>query len=116
MSASAANIAVHIERLVLDGLSLSRVEGLTLQRALETELARLLRAPYLTDALGLGGAVATLRTPTIAFSAASTPTQMGREIAKMVHAGLAQPVSQKSTVDHAKTASSSAATTPGARK
>ncbi|MDP9107830.1 MAG: hypothetical protein M3N23_02015 [Pseudomonadota bacterium] len=114
MSALADNITVHIERLVLDGLPISRAEGLTLQRALETELARLLDAHDVTEALRLGAAVAALPISKVDLTAAASPTQMGRAIANTIHAGLAQPASGTGRCARAKPESVSAATTQGA--
>ena len=113
MSALADNITVNIERLVLDGLPISRVEGLSLQRALEGELARLLVTYGVTDALRLGAAVSALPISVVDLTAASSPAKMGRAIANTIHAGLAQPGNATGTSVRAKSESVSTAVTQG---
>lgn len=117
MNSVADHITVHIERLILDGLTLSRLEGQTLQRALETELARLLSAYGIADELRSGAALATIRTATIELSGVRSPAQIGCHIAQTVHASLAQPSAQASAIGYAQhdTATATAAIPQGAR-
>lgn len=77
---------LHIERIVLDGVPLSRAEAGQLRGALEAELARLLAAgPRVawTDA-----ALHSVPAPAITLGAPVRPLELGRAIAHSVHASL----------------------------
>jgi hypothetical protein len=80
------NINVSIERLVLDGLSMSRSQGVLIQGVVETELARLLTEQ------GLGhlsaGAVPHLSANSIQVTRDSKPAQLGHQIAHAIHGTL----------------------------
>jgi len=81
------NIRLHIERLVLDALPVTAREGVQIQNALETELARLLAADGLP---GLTGAALNhLSCGQIPLASGSKPAQTGNQIAQAVHSGLA---------------------------
>jgi hypothetical protein len=82
------NIAIHIERLALDGLPVTRSQGLLLQAALEAELARLLAANGLSPELQAGGAVPSLKAGNIQIASGSNPNQLGQQIAQAVHGGI----------------------------
>lgn len=56
------NINLHIERLVLDGISLPPGDRPLLQAAMEAELTRLLASSGLSDELHSGGALYGVRT------------------------------------------------------
>jgi len=79
-------VQLHIERIVLDGVPLSRAEAAQLRGALEAELARLLahgpRVAWTDTALH------SLRAPALAFGAPVRPLELGRAIAHSVHASL----------------------------
>jgi len=51
------NINLHVERLVLDGLPVTRSQGPLLQAAVEAELASLLAKDGLPPYLAVGGAL-----------------------------------------------------------
>lgn len=55
------NIQVHIERLVLEGLPVTSLQGPLIQQAVEKELARLLTAHGLADELRRGCAMPRMR-------------------------------------------------------
>jgi hypothetical protein len=80
------NINLSIERLVLDGLPMSRSQGVLIQGAVETELARLLAEQ------GLGhlsaGAVPHLSANSIQVTRDSKPAQLGHQIARAIHGTL----------------------------
>jgi hypothetical protein len=81
-------IHVHIERLVLESLPVSRAQAPQVKAAVEAELARRLAAEGLAPGLAQGGAVPSVRAPAIALAAASRPQAIGRQIATAIHGGL----------------------------
>ena len=74
------NIKVHIERLVLDGLPISRHDGPAVQAAVEAELTRLLATGELSPELRAGGALASVRANSINVTKESSPTAVGQQI------------------------------------
>jgi hypothetical protein len=83
------NIDLHIERLVLDGLPVTRSKGPLLQTAVETELARLLTIEGLPPNLAVGGAFPLIKAGNIQL-ANSNPNQLGQQIARAVHGSISQ--------------------------
>lgn len=81
------NINLHIERLVLDGISLSPGERPLLQAAVETELTRLLASSGISDTLQSGGALYNVRTAGIQLANDGSPTRLGEQIAGAVYGG-----------------------------
>ena len=81
------NIKLHIERLVLDGLPITRSQGPLVQAAVEAELARLLAEGSLAPELASGGAVPSVRADGI-NSVGGSPGQIGRQIARAVYGGI----------------------------
>jgi len=81
------NIALHIERLVLDGLPAPAGRPAAVQAALEAELARLLADRGLPGVAG--GAVPELAAAPIRLQPRAGPQSWGRGIARSLHAGLA---------------------------
>jgi hypothetical protein len=75
---------VRIDRLVLDGLPFTAAQGARLQRALETELARLCATGAPLRARGGGHADARVRAPSLTVPAGTTasPARLGRDIAR----------------------------------
>jgi hypothetical protein len=84
------NIKLHIERLVLDGISLSSGERPLLQAAVEAELTRLLASGGLSDALQSGGALYNVRTAGIQLANDGSPARLGEQIAGVVYGGIGQ--------------------------
>ncbi len=82
------NINLHIERLVLDGISLSPGERLLLQVSVEKELTRLLASGGLSDTLQSGGALYNLRTTGIQLANDQTPARLCEQIAGAVYGGI----------------------------
>jgi hypothetical protein len=82
------NIKLHIERLILDGISPSLGERPLLQTAIEAELTRLLANGGLSDALQSGGALYNVRTAGIQLARDMSPTQLGEQIAGAVYGGI----------------------------
>jgi hypothetical protein len=82
------NINLHIERLVLDGISLAPGGRPLLQAAVEAELIRLLASSGLSDALRSGGALYNVRTAGIQLASDGSPAQLGEQIAGAVYGGI----------------------------
>lgn len=79
------SIALHIERLVLDGLG--GYDPAQLQAAIEAELTRLLTDEGAAALPAQGLAIPTLAAPGIDTPAAG-PRPLGAQIAGAIHAGL----------------------------
>ena len=82
------NLRLDIGRLVLDGINLAAGDQAQLKAAVEKELARLMALRGLSPELQSGGAVPSLRAPAIRLGGASTPTRLGKQIARAVYGGL----------------------------
>lgn len=82
------HINLHIERMVLDGISLSRGEHSLLQAAVERQLTCLLTSRGLSDALQSGGALYSMRTAGIQLEADAGPARLGERIAGAVYGGI----------------------------
>lgn len=82
------NINLHIDRLVLEGISLSPAEQPLLQAAMEAELTRLLMSGGLRDALQSGGALYNVRTTGIQPASNGGATRLGEQIAGAVYRGI----------------------------
>jgi len=80
-------LRLHIERLTLEGLSITPQQGVLMQAALETELARLLaaEAPAHWDA---GGATASVNGSAVHVAPRTKPSGLGNLVADALHAGL----------------------------
>ena len=88
------NINVLIERLVLDGLPITRSQGRIVQAAVEAELARLIAAGELkTDLLG-GGARPYASANAIQLASDDSPTRIGQQIAQSVYGGIGRSNAQ----------------------
>jgi hypothetical protein len=82
------NIHFHIERLILDGLPITRRQGPLVQAAVEAELARLFAINELTPNLMAGGVVSSLHAGGVQLAHDGTPKQLGVQIAGAVYNGL----------------------------
>jgi hypothetical protein len=80
-------IDINIERLILDGLTLSPRDRVALGAALEGELARLIAGGGLPAGLAGGGAVPSLPAAAIQLSGDNDPAHLGRQIAGAVYGG-----------------------------
>ena len=83
------NVNLHIERLILDGLTVSPAERPLLQAAVETELTRLITDGGLSPALQEGGARPSLRAGGMELQGGENPTNLGTQIAQAVYKGMA---------------------------
>ncbi len=87
------NIELRIDRLVLEGLPLSAAQGALVQRAVETELARLLSEGRLAERWQKSGALPVVQGGAISLAPGGSPAQMGAQIAQSVYSGLGGAVS-----------------------
>ena len=81
------NVNVHIERLVLDGVSVPPNQRARLKLAVEAELARLL-GKGLPDGFLVGGMVERLSGAAIELSEVASPTGLGEHVARAVYEGI----------------------------
>lgn len=81
-------INLHIERLVLEGLPLTRAQGPQVQRAVELELARLFGGGDSASGLRSGASIPHAAGGPLQFANEATPRQLGTQIAQSVHGGL----------------------------
>lgn len=84
------NITLHIERLVLEGFSLSAQEQQLLETAVSAELTRLLATSGLGERWMSGTAVSAIQAGTIQLTTPKNPTQLGGQIAQAVYRELGQ--------------------------
>jgi hypothetical protein len=82
------NVKLHIERLILDGISPFPGERPLLQAAIEAELTRLLANGGLNDALRSGGALYNVRTAGFQLAHDGNPARLGEQIARAVYGGI----------------------------
>lgn len=81
-------IEVHIDELVLHGFS--GVDGPSIGAAVERELARLLGAEGLPEALAGGGARAVVDAGSFERGPRQTPSAVGGAVARAVYGGVAR--------------------------
>jgi hypothetical protein len=79
------NIHIHIERLILDGLPITRYEGTLVQASVETELTRLLIENGLATELRAGSRIPSVHANTIQLTSDNNPAPMGAQIAQAVY-------------------------------
>jgi hypothetical protein len=84
-------INVHIGRLVLDGIVVTAAQAAQIRSTVKRELARRLTQNGLSRELQGGGAVHRARPAAIEISANNHPAELGRNIARAVHAGIVAP-------------------------
>ena len=78
-------INLHIERLVLDDLPVSRSQGNVVREAVERELTQLLARDGAAPRLGKAGAIAAVRGAKVHVTKAGGPVALGNQIANAVH-------------------------------
>jgi hypothetical protein len=81
------NVSLHIERLVLDGMSLSARERAVLGTAVTTELTRLISENGLPATLPASGTVPSIPAEAIQLGGEHNPAQLGQQIARAVYGG-----------------------------
>jgi hypothetical protein len=82
------HIELHIERLVLDGLTASAHERTLIGAAVETELSRLLNEGGLARELAGGVALPSLGAGNMQLPQGGDPWQLGEQIARAVYDGI----------------------------
>ncbi len=82
------NLSIHIERLILDGLTLTSNQRRLVQAAVEMELSQLLAAGGLSPELSAGGARPSIRAGDIQLTNDTHPARLGRQIARAVYGGI----------------------------
>lgn len=82
------NINLHIECLILDGLSVGHGQGAVIKADVEAELGRLLREGGVSPELRSGGAFPTMRANSIHASGENSSSQLGQQIAQAVYSGI----------------------------
>lgn len=84
------NINLHIERVVLNGVSVESHHQPMLKATLETELGRLLAQNGIASGLQGGGAFNAIQTASIDFREKNEPSNLGRQIAHSVYGGISR--------------------------
>jgi hypothetical protein len=84
------NISVHIERLILDGLSITHAQRSQLKVEIEAELASLLSSGGLSVDLQTHGAWPRIIGGTVQLEGEDEPGQLGKRIAQAVYRGIGQ--------------------------
>jgi len=78
--------ALHIERLVLDGLGFTPAQGAVVQRAMAHELARLAARPG--EGRWQAGAQPAAVAPVLRLAGTPQPARVGRDLARSLFATL----------------------------
>jgi hypothetical protein len=81
-------VQIHIERLILDGISIPHAQRPVLQAAVAAELTRLVTEQGWSNHLQTNLAVPHLNAGAMTFSPDTPPSQMGQHIARSVYGGL----------------------------
>jgi hypothetical protein len=79
------NINIDIEKLVFEGMAMSRSQRRLLQAAVEAELARLLATEGIPDKWKAGGVAPS---GAIQLKPGTNFTQMGQQIAQRIYGGM----------------------------
>ncbi len=82
------SVAVHIDRLILDGLAVLPGSPGAIGAHVEHELSRLLAQGGVRRELEQGGVVATLRGGTVDLAHAREASVLGRQVARAVYRGI----------------------------
>ncbi len=82
------DIELHVERLVLEGFSLSATDAAAVRAAVEAELARLLGGGSLASYFLTGVALPYIEAPQVRLGATARPASLARQIAGAVMRGM----------------------------
>jgi len=96
-------IKVHIEKLILDGITVDANDRTHLKTSIEAGLAELIGANSLRGDLLTGGALRSLNGGEIHLTSGTTPALMGGAIARAVGTSITTPEMTKSSRSTAKT-------------
>ena len=83
------NINLHIERLVLDGVSVEPHQRAELKAAVEAELGRLLVSNEIGPGVQLSNSIRAVKGGLIAIDMHRKPFVLGQQIAQSVYGGIA---------------------------
>lgn len=81
------NINLHIERVVLEGISLSSVERSLLQATMEADLTRRLASGGISERLQSKGALSSVQTAGIQITGDVSTTSLGKQIITALYGG-----------------------------
>ena len=84
---ASAPVTLHVERLVLEGLGLTRAQAAVVQRAFERELGRLVVQSE-HGAQWHGNRVPVAAATAVHLDGAVRPAQLGRDVARSVYSTL----------------------------
>lgn len=82
------NIQVHIERLILDEVTLGAAERPGLRLAVEAELGRLLAERGIASGLESGVALDSVRGGAVQLTRGAGATGLGKQVAQAVYGGI----------------------------
>jgi len=82
------NVRLHIERLILEDLPITRSQRALVQGAVEQELARLIEVNGVGADTVAGGARASVPPTVMHMGEGMTPVQLGQQIAQAVYQGI----------------------------
>lgn len=82
------DIHLHIDRIVLDGLSLGHHDHHQVMRAVELELANLLQIQGLGEPFQKSGAIPVIPAGTINLELNQNPGSLGQTLARSIYGGL----------------------------
>ncbi len=82
---------VNIERLVLEGLPITRQDGPRVQASVTAELERLIRVHGISDQTRSAGAVPVVRADAFRLDHSSSPKRLGTQIARAVYGEFGRP-------------------------
>jgi hypothetical protein len=82
------SVRLHIDRVVLDGVTVRAADHARLAAAIEGELTRLIASGGLAPELANGLAVPNVRAPQMTLAPNAKPAQLGASIASAVYCGV----------------------------
>jgi hypothetical protein len=82
---------LNIERLVLDGLPITRRDGPRVRASMTAELERLIRVHGVSDQMRSAGAVPVVPADALRFNQGSSPKRLGTQIARAVYGSFGGP-------------------------
>jgi hypothetical protein len=82
------SVHIHIERLILDGLPVTRSQAPLVQAAVESELARLVAQGGLAPDFSGGGAMPYVQAGAMQVTSSNDAAALGRQIAQSVYGGI----------------------------
>ena len=81
-------VNLHIERLIIDGLTLEGYQGPAVKASVEAELSRLMERRGISHELITAGAVPSVSAENIQAGGEANPASLGKQIARSVYGGI----------------------------